>query len=80
MENLAVVTLSFKDPLVLSVIKDLKTPVISFVSTMGGILGICAGMSFISCFEAIEAWTEAAVLFIKKKRSDHTPPDNFLTV
>ena len=68
--NLAAFTISFKNPLIITIIRDQRTPIIWFISTLGGILGVACGMSLVSIVEAIEAFFEAFILFCQKAIRD----------
>ncbi len=50
-QNLAVVNVYIKDPVVTRILRDQKIPVISFVANTGGLLGLCMGFSLVSIFE-----------------------------
>ena len=50
-ENLALVNIYIKPPVVTRIMKDERTPVIRFVANFGGILGLCMGCSIVTGFE-----------------------------
>ncbi len=51
--NLAVVNVYIKDPVVTSIQRDQKIPIIGFVANTGGLLGLCMGFSLVSVFELL---------------------------
>ena len=51
--NLVLVNIYIKDPVVTKIWRDEKTPVIHFVAYTGGLLGLCMGFSLVSLFEII---------------------------
>ena len=52
-ENLALVNIYIKPPVVTRIKKDEQIPVIWFVANCGGILGLCMGFSIVSVFEIL---------------------------
>ena len=52
-ENMALVNVYIKDPVVTRIKRDQKIPIIGFVANTGGLLGLCMGFSLISAFEII---------------------------
>lgn len=52
-QNLAVVNVYIKDPVVTQIMRDEKIPVIAFVANTGGLLGLCMGFSLVSVFEVL---------------------------
>ena len=42
-----------KDMTATQILKDEKTPVISFIANTGGLIGLCIGLSSVSVFEII---------------------------
>ena len=52
-QNLAVVNVYIKDPVVTRILRDEKIPVIAFVANTGGLLGLCMGFSLVSVFEIV---------------------------
>ena len=52
-ENLAIVNIYIKPPVVTKILKDEKIPVIQFVANCGGILGLCMGCSLVTGFEVL---------------------------
>ena len=52
-ENLAIVNIYIKPPVVTRIIKDENIPVIQFVANCGGILGLCMGCSLVTGFEVL---------------------------
>ena len=52
-ENLALVNIYIKPPVVTRIMKDERTPVIRFVANCGGILGLCMGCSIVTGFEVL---------------------------
>ena len=51
--NLVMVNVYIKDPVVTRIWRDEKTPIIHFVAYTGGLLGLCMGFSLVSLFEII---------------------------
>ena len=45
--------LPFQDPVVTTIMRDQKIPVIAFVANTGGLLGLCMGFSLVSVFEIL---------------------------
>ena len=52
-ENLALVNIYIKPPVVTRIMKDERIPVIWFVANCGGILGLCMGFSIVTVFEVL---------------------------
>lgn len=52
-ENLALVNIYIKPPVVTRIAKDERIPVIWFVANCGGILGLCMGFSIVTVFEVL---------------------------
>ena len=52
-ENLALVNIYIKPPVVTRIKKDQRIPVIWFVANCGGILGLCMGFSIVTMFEVL---------------------------
>ena len=52
-QNLAVVNVYIKDPVVTRILRDQKIPIIAFVANTGGLLGLCMGFSLVSVFEIV---------------------------
>ena len=52
-ENLALVNIYIKPPVVTRIKKDERIPVIWFVANCGGILGLCMGFSIVTVFEVL---------------------------
>ena len=52
-QNLAVVNVYIKDPVVTRILRDQKIPIIAFVANTGGLLGLCMGFSLVSLFEIV---------------------------
>ena len=52
-QNLALVNIYIKPPVVKRIMKDERIPVIWFVANCGGILGLCMGFSIVTVFEVI---------------------------
>jgi hypothetical protein len=51
--NLALVNVYIKDPVVTRIKRDQKIPLIGFVANTGGLLGLCMGFSLVSVAEII---------------------------
>ena len=51
--NLAVVNIYIKEPVVTNIWRDQKTPAINFIAYTGGLLGLCMGFSLVSLFEIL---------------------------
>ncbi|XP_023348545.1 uncharacterized protein LOC111717271 [Eurytemora carolleeae] len=51
--NLALVNVYIKKPVVTKIKRDQKIPVIWFVANSGGILGLCMGFSMVTVFELV---------------------------
>merc|ERR1719225_2033058 len=52
-DNLALVNVYMKKPVVTRIRRDQKIPMIWFVANSGGILGLCMGFSMVTLFEVI---------------------------
>merc|ERR1719225_2174136 len=52
-ENLALVNIYIKEPVVTRILRDQRIPVIWFVANCGGILGLCMGFSIVTVFEVL---------------------------
>ena len=52
-ENLALVNIYIKPPVVTRIVKDERIPLIWFVANCGGILGLCMGFSIVTVFEVL---------------------------
>ena len=52
-QNLALVNIYIKPPVVKRIMRDERIPVIWFVANCGGILGLCMGFSIVTVFEVI---------------------------
>ena len=50
-ENLALVNIYIKQPVVTKILRDQRVPIIWFVANCGGILGLCMGFSIVTVFE-----------------------------
>lgn len=59
-ENLAVVNIYIKDPVVTKIRRDQKVPIIWFIANCGGILGLCMGFSLITVFEIAQYFCHTA--------------------
>ena len=71
-ENLALVNIYIKPPVVTRIAKDERIPVIWFVANCGGILGLCMGFSIVTVFEVLHyfcrlIFTSCSSLFKKKE-------------
>lgn len=53
MDNLAVLKVFFKEPYYTSYVKNDKISYSSFVANVGGLMGLCMGLSFVSIAEWI---------------------------
>ena len=56
-ENLALVNIYIKQPVVTKILRDQRIPVIWFVANCGGILGLCMGFSIVTVFEVLHCLT-----------------------
>ena len=52
-ENLALLNIYIKQPVVTKILRDQRIPVIWFVANCGGILGLCMGFSIVTVFEVL---------------------------
>ena len=52
-QNLALVNIYIKPPVVKRIMRDERIPVIWFVANCGGILGLCMGFSIVTAFEVL---------------------------
>ena len=52
-ENIAKVNIFLKDPFVQKMVREEKISPITFVGTVGGLLGLFLGFSFMSCLEIV---------------------------
>ena len=48
--NMALVNVYIKDPVVTRIKRDQKIPIIGFVANTGGLLGLCMGFSLVRIF------------------------------
>ena len=77
-ENLALVNVYIKPPVVSRIMKDERIPVIWFVANCGGILGLCMGFSIVTVFEVLhyicllifDSW---CLVFRKKNNNEQQP-------
>ena len=58
-ENLAIVNIYIKEPVVTKILRDQRIPVIWFVANCGGILGLCMGFSIVTVFEVLHCLVKA---------------------
>ena len=75
-ENIAKVNIFFKDPFVKKIVREEKISQIAFVGTVGGLLGLFLGFSFISSLEIfymifLRIWLKCSIK--KKEKSTITP-------
>ena len=59
-ENLALVNVYIKQPVVTKILKDQRIPIIWFVANCGGILGLCMGFSIVTVFEVLHCITKSS--------------------
>ena len=52
-KDIAVVTFFFESPTVFEYLKEPRMTLLQFISQMGGLLGLCIGLSFISVIEIL---------------------------
>ena len=52
-DNLALVNIYIKPPVVTRILRDQRIPIIWFVANCGGILGLCMGFSIVTVFEVL---------------------------
>ena len=52
-KDIAVVTFFFESPTVFEYLKESRMTLLQFISQMGGLLGLCIGLSFISVIEIL---------------------------
>ena len=69
-ENIAKVTIYMKDPYAKKIQRDIKISVSSFISNIGGLLGLFQGISVISIIEIFYL----TCLWLKKKLSKPSSP------
>lgn len=62
-DNIIHLKVYFKDPYYTIITRDVGTTLISFIGNVGGLLGLCLGLSFLSVFEIIYHFVNAC--FIK---------------
>ena len=79
-ENLALVNIYIKPPVVTRIMKDERIPVIWFVANCGGILGLCMGFSIVTVFEVLHylcrtLMTSCSSLLCKKRNNTSTDGD-----
>ena len=67
-ENLALVNIYIKQPVVTKILRDQRVPIIWFVANCGGILGLCMGFSIVTVFEVFHCIFK---FFISKIMSCH---------
>ena len=51
--NILVLRMFIKDPIYTKISRDEAVSTLAFISTAGGLLGVCMGLSFVSIFEVI---------------------------
>jgi len=66
-DNLALVNVYIKNPVVTKIRRDQKIPLIWFVANSGGILGLCMGFSMVTVFEVLHYIGSCVVKIIKMK-------------
>ena len=75
-ENLALVNIYIKPPVVTRIVKDERIPVIWFVANCGGILGLCMGFSIVTVFEVLHYICRSIFLSCnfpcRKRKNDDT--------
>ena len=64
-ENLALVNIYIKEPVVTRILRDQRIPVIWFVANCGGILGLCMGFSIVTVFEALHCLVKTTFLSLE---------------
>ena len=52
-ENIAIVYIFIRDPYYTKIKKDEAISIVSFIGNIGGFVGLCLGLSFVSVFEII---------------------------
>ncbi len=52
-KNLAVLKIYIKEPYYTLFIRDEQSPILSFLGNIGGLLGLCVGLSIVSIFEIV---------------------------
>jgi hypothetical protein len=60
-QNLALVNIYIKQPVVTRILRDQRIPMIWFVANCGGILGLCMGFSIVTVFEVFHCLTKSLV-------------------
>eukprot|EP00094_Tigriopus_californicus_P006437 TCALIF_06199-PA protein Name:"Protein of unknown function" AED:0.31 eAED:0.34 QI:0/0/0/0.33/1/1/3/0/625 len=66
-DNLALVHIYIKQPVVTKIVRDQRIPVIWFVANCGGILGLCMGFSIVTVFEVLHYLFTSLFQIIKSK-------------
>jgi hypothetical protein len=72
-ENLVALKIFFKEPYFTSITKKDKIPFITFVANVGGLMGLCMGLSFVSVAEWIYHLGRLAVNFCRPTKIGPTP-------
>ena len=65
-ENLALVNIYIKQPVVTKILRDQRIPIIWFVANCGGILGLCMGFSIVTVFEVLHCLAKTSFASISK--------------
>lgn len=82
-ENLALVNIYIKEPVVTKILRDQRIPIIWFVANCGGILGLCMGFSIVTVFEVLHCLAKSSFASINSWYSRikrHKQPDQPLMV
>ncbi len=71
-ENLIALKIFFKEPYYTSIIKKDKISYINFVATVGGLMGLCMGLSFVSAAEWIYHFSKLFYNYCRSWEADLT--------
>ncbi len=67
-QNLALVHVYVKRPVVTKIVRDQRIPVIWFVANCGGILGLCMGFSIVTVFEVLHYLANCLIELARRGR------------
>ncbi len=68
-DNLALVHIFIKQPVVTKILRDQRIPIIWFVANCGGILGLCMGFSIVTVFEVLHYLFQTVFHGVQNKMS-----------
>ena len=77
-DNLALVNIYIKPPVVTRILRDQRIPIIWFVANCGGILGLCMGFSIVTVFEVLHYVAQSLYGRVKIRIFTNTNPPNLV--